>query len=119
MKTNAFTNLLVKIKKSLSKKGKGKGKGKGKTTTRSLKSSKKGKTLQQNGGVGFSPDVSACRIGGRPEIVPTTDCPPGVGPGSRDFAKALYGMKGGAKRRRSTRRRRTRNSRRRNGGNCR
>lgn len=56
------------------------------------------KKTSQKGGVGFSPDVSACPIGGLPEIVPTSDCPNKVGPGSKNFAKALYtDMKGGAK----------------------
>ena len=64
------------------------------------------KRKTQNGGVGFTKDVSACRIGGLPEVVPTSDCPPGSGPGSLDFAKALYGenlsmrQNGGSKRRR-------------------
>jgi hypothetical protein len=111
MKSNPVTNFLAKIKKSLSRKGKGKGK----TTSRRRRTNKKGKKQQpQKGGVGFSPDVSACRIGGRPEIVPTSDCPPGVGPGSKDFAKAVYGLKGGSRRRRSNRRR-TRTNRRKPG----
>lgn len=99
-------NLMSKIKKYLSK-GK-----KNKTKRRRRTNSK------QNGGVGFSPDVSACRIGGLPEIVPTSDCPKGAGPGSAEFAKALYGMKGGAKRKRHTKRRsaKRRSTKRRSGG---
>ena len=88
MKTNPVTNLLNKIKKSFTSK-----------TKRSHKRRRTTKAKHQKGGVGFSPDVSACRIGGLPEIVPTSDCPAGVGPGSKHFAKAVYGMKGGAKKR--------------------
>jgi hypothetical protein len=100
MKSNPVTNLLNKIKKSLTSKGKGK-----RSTRRRRTTKAKGKKVTQTqnnaqkGGVGFSPDVSACRIGGLAEIVPTSDCPAGAGPGSKHFAKAVYGMKGGAKRR--------------------
>lgn len=45
----------------------------------------------QRGGVGFKYEVGACAIGGRPPVVATSDCP-GVGPGSADFANALYGL---------------------------
>ena len=59
---------------------------------KSRKSKKGSKTYKkQKGGVGFTPDVTSCKIGGLPEIKPTSDCPPGVGPGSASFAKALYG----------------------------
>lgn len=52
----------------------------------------KSKTSQR-GGVGFKLDVTSCPIGGRPPVVPTSDCPHGVGPGSTNFANALYGGK--------------------------
>ena len=91
MKVNPVTNLLNKIKKSFTSKAK--------RSNRRRRTNKKCKKSAQKGGVGFSPDVSACRIGGLPEIVPTSDCPAGTGPGSKHFAKAVYGMKGGAKRR--------------------
>ena len=94
MKSNPVTDLLNKIKKSLTSKGKGK-----RSTRRRRTTKAKGKKATQKGGVGFSPDVSSCRIGGLPEIVPTSDCPAGAGPGSKHFAKGVYGMKGGAKRR--------------------
>jgi hypothetical protein len=53
---------------------------------------KKNKFMKQNGGVGFSPNVSTKRIGGLSEIIATSDCP-NKSPGSPDFAKALYGHK--------------------------
>ena len=48
----------------------------------------------QKGGVGFKLDVGACPIGGRPAVVATSDCPSGHGPGSLDFANAVYGLEG-------------------------
>jgi len=53
------------------------------------KTNKKNKL--QKGGVGFASDISSCKIGGLPEIIPTSDCPSGFGPSSKDFAQALYG----------------------------
>lgn len=45
----------------------------------------------QKGGVGYKLDVlKNCKIGGLPEVVATSDCPP-VGPGDSHFAQALYG----------------------------
>jgi hypothetical protein len=62
---------------------------------RSKKQTKRTKTAKarklQRGGVGFKYEVGACPIGGRPPVVATSDCP-GVGPGSADFANALYGL---------------------------
>jgi hypothetical protein len=56
------------------------------------KRNKRNKTRKtQRGGVGFKYEVGACPIGGRPPVVATSDCP-GVGPGSADFANALYGL---------------------------
>lgn len=55
----------------------------------------------QMGGVGFKLDVNACPIGGRPPVTATSDCPD-VGPGSLDFANALYNFNkqnGGTKKR--------------------
>jgi hypothetical protein len=57
--------------------------------TRKANKSKK----SQKGGVGFKLEVGACPIGGRPPVVATSDCPAGVGPGSPNFANALYGGK--------------------------
>lgn len=52
--------------------------------------SKKRRTTQK-GGVGYKLDVlKNCKIGGLPEVVATSDCPP-VGPGDSNFAQALYG----------------------------
>ena len=51
----------------------------------------KTKKRQQRGGVGYSLDVTKkCKIGGRPEVVATSDCPE-LGPGDPGFAQALYG----------------------------
>lgn len=56
------------------------------------KRTKKAKARKaQRGGVGFKYEVGACSIGGRPPVVATSDCP-GIGPGSADFANALYGL---------------------------
>ncbi len=45
----------------------------------------------QKGGVGLKLDVAKnCKIGGLPEVVATSDCPP-LGPGASNFAQALYG----------------------------
>jgi hypothetical protein len=102
MKSNPVTDLLNKIKKSLTSKGKCKHSTRRRRTTKAkgkkvTKNQNQNQNQNQKGGVGFSPDVSSCRIGGLPEIVPTSDCPAGAGPGSKHFAKAVYGMKGGAK----------------------
>lgn len=62
----------------------------------------------QKGGVGFKLEVGACPIGGRPAVVATSDCPSGHGPGSPDFANAVYGLEG--KQSGGSRKRRTRNN---------
>ena len=62
----------------------------------------------QKGGVGFKLEVGACPIGGRPAVVATSDCPSGHGPGSTDFANAVYGL--GGKQDGGSRKRRTRNT---------
>jgi hypothetical protein len=103
MKSNPISNFLTKISKSLKSK-----KSNRKHRRKSSKKSQKCKRTTQKGGVGFKYDLSSCSIGGRPEVVPTSDCPPGVGPGSADFANAVYNMKGGAKRKNRTCKRKTR-----------
>jgi hypothetical protein len=61
--------------------------------------SRKRRTTQK-GGVGYKLDVlKNCKIGGLPEVVATSDCPP-IGPGDSHFAQALYG---GAKTKRKSR----------------
>lgn len=69
---------------------------------KSKKNNKKYKATQK-GGVGFKLEVASCPIGGRPAVVATSDCPSGYGPGSVDFANAVYGseskQQGGSRRR--------------------
>lgn len=62
----------------------------------------------QRGGVGYKLDVfKNCKIGGLPEVVATSDCPP-VGPGDSNFAQALYGGSKRKLKRRQTKKRSTR-----------
>lgn len=68
--------------------------------------SRKRRTAQK-GGVGYKLDVlKNCKIGGLPEVVATSDCPP-IGPGDSNFAQALYGGSKTKRKSRQTKRRQT------------
>jgi hypothetical protein len=52
------------------------------------KNGKRSYKKHQKGGAGYS--LTDCRIGGLSEVRAYSECPQNVGPGSADFAKALY-----------------------------
>lgn len=52
------------------------------------KSTKRSHKKHQKGGAGYT--LTDCRIGGLSEVRAYSECPQNVGPGSADFAKALY-----------------------------
>jgi hypothetical protein len=52
------------------------------------KSTKRSHKKHQKGGAGYT--LTDCRIGGLSEVRAYSECPQNVGPGSAEFAKALY-----------------------------